>query len=172
VKIIFLDIDGVIVNRRSLTELRNLARGMEGRPSVPYAAAKECIEPLNAIYDAHPDALLVISSTWRLDNDLKRLKHIFEIWGVRIPILTPMWKTPRLLEEREVGGKPFMLAKPRGHEIQAWLDEHGTPESFVILDDDSDMDHLAERLVLTRFEEGLTLAHAQRAIKMLAEARP
>lgn len=154
-KIIFLDIDGVIVNRRSLMELRNLARGMEGRPSVPYAAAKECIEPLNAIFDAHPDARLVISSTWRLDNDLKRLRHIFDIWGIRIPILTPMWKTPRLAGD------------PRGREIQAWIDEHGEPEAFTILDDDSDMEHLSHRLILTKFDTGLTVADARRAITML-----
>jgi hypothetical protein len=154
-KIIFLDIDGVVVNRRSLTELRNLPRGMEGRPSVPYAAAKECIEPLNAIFDAHPDARLVISSTWRLDNNPRKLKQIFDAWGIRVPMLSPMWKTPRLPGDA------------RGKEIQAWLDEYGQPESFVILDDDSDMEHLSARLVLTRFEEGLTMAYAQRAITML-----
>jgi hypothetical protein len=158
-KIIFLDIDGVVVNRRSLTELRNLPRGMEGRPSVPYAAAKECIEPLNAIFDAHSDARLVISSTWRLDNNLKRITHIFEAWGIRIPILTPTWKTPRL------------IAQSRGKEIQAWMDEHGVPESFVILDDDSDMEHLSDRLVLTKFEVGLTMPDATRAIGILNASR-
>jgi len=154
-KIIFLDIDGVVVNRRSLTELRNLPRGMEGRPSVPYAVAKECIEPLNAIFDAHPDARLVISSTWRLDNDLKRLTRIFDAWGIRIPLLTPTWKTPRLAGD------------PRGKEIQAWIDEHGEPESFVILDDDPDIEHLSHRLILTKFEVGLTMTDAARAIEML-----
>jgi hypothetical protein len=67
-------------------------------------------------------------------------------------------------------------AEARGQEIQAWLD--GAPrygievESFVILDDDSDMVHLADRLVKTSFETGLLDEHVDRAIAMLVAAPP
>jgi hypothetical protein len=59
----------------------------------------------------------------------------------------------------------------RGIEIQSWLDTWsphlGPIESFVILDDDSDMNHLLPRLVKTSFATGLTDSDVDQAILML-----
>jgi hypothetical protein len=54
-------------------------------------------------------------------------------------------------------------------EIQRWMDDYGKEqiESFVILDDDKDMEHLIPFLIHTPFEIGLTEANADAAIKIL-----
>lgn len=50
----------------------------------------------------------------------------------------------------------------------AWLVSYPRPvESFVILDDNQDMVHLAHRLVRTQFSAGLTEADAEVAIRIL-----
>jgi hypothetical protein len=58
--------------------------------------------------------------------------------------------------------------KTRGAEIQQWMDENWTPERFVILDDNADMDHLLPHLVRTSSIVGLTDANATKAVEMLA----
>ena len=54
-----------------------------------------------------------------------------------------------------------------GDEIASWL--HGRPEveSFVVLDDDSDMTAVQDRHVKTSFDGGLLDEHVERAIQML-----
>jgi hypothetical protein len=78
--------------------------------------------------------------------------------------------TPDLCHQK--GSHLIVEAKERGHEIQAWLDtQNSNVESFVILDDDSDMAHLLSKLVQTKFEFGLTERDATRAITLL-EIKP
>ena len=52
-------------------------------------------------------------------------------------------------------------------EIQSWIDDHEV-ESFVILDDSSDMAHLMPKLVHTSMETGLTEDHVEQALSLLA----
>lgn len=56
----------------------------------------------------------------------------------------------------------------RGREIQAWLAAQCEIESFVILDDSDDMEHLSGRLVQTTFDDGLSAEHAAAAIRLLS----
>lgn len=58
----------------------------------------------------------------------------------------------------------------RGHEIQRWLSEHPEVTSFAILDDDTDMAHLYDRLVLTDCEDGLQAEHVERLVVLLTGA--
>jgi histidinol phosphatase-like enzyme len=151
VKIIFLDIDGVLVNRWSLQHHSG------GRA----IAHPDCVAALNRITD-QTGAEFVITSTWRAAG-LKQMESIFKKWGVTGKILD---KTPDL--SWRVGA--VYAAKERGDEIQEWLDcssIYPPVTSFVILDDDSDMKHLKDRLVRTSFPEGLTMQHAEQAIEML-----
>lgn len=62
---------------------------------------------------------------------------------------------------------PVLPGKSRGAEIKAWLAECAEIESFVILDDDSDMDDLSDRLVKTKTDEGLLATHILEIIKIL-----
>jgi hypothetical protein len=74
------------------------------------------------------------------------------------------------------------LSTYRGTEILCWLFtymskrtknpnwyDRGIVESFIILDDDNDMEMLAPRLCLCKNEDGLTKEVADQAIKMLHE---
>ena len=109
------------------------------------------INLLNQITDA-TDAVLVISSTWRILTPIEDFRSIFKklkVHGVVYDV------TPRF------GGKH------RGVEIQSWLDSHPEVTSWVILDDDSDMDHLMPWLLKTSMARGLRTIHVERAIRML-----
>jgi Ni,Fe-hydrogenase I small subunit len=110
-----------------------------------------------------------VSSTWRIDRDLSELKEIVNgRFGVTGQVID---KTPRISHEVFPGETcKLRIAAKRGDEIAAWLaacECNTNIESFVILDDDSDMGELLNRTVLTDFKEGLTEADADRALEML-----
>jgi len=117
-KIVFTDIDGVL----------NWC-GTEDRIEGFYGLCPERIQRLNHIFDAHPDAKIVISSTWRRTSflgypDFRGLKALLAQRGVRGEIIdmTPI--------------RP--IYQTRGAEIKDWLEQnkHLLP-TFVILDDDT-----------------------------------
>lgn len=60
----------------------------------------------------------------------------------------------------------------RGHEIQDWLrhraERRDDVEAFVIIDDDSDMDHLLPKLVKTTCATGLLDEHVEAAARLLS----
>jgi hypothetical protein len=130
--IIFLDIDGVIATARS-----HLGHGKYGGSMVDFdPMVAGMIIRLCTKYNAK----IVITSTWRLNiKDLMRtgdyrkdrLYNQLYITGL-LEYLHHDWKTPEL---DGVRGEDVI----RGHEIQAWLDQHVDVSNYVILDDDSDM---------------------------------
>jgi hypothetical protein len=146
-KVIFLDIDGVLNNLESLRSPRVKVRSSKHSYS---AAHPSCVEALNRITSA-TNARIVISSTWR-GIGLVVLFEIFRQWGITGKTIgyTPLWG----------------YGSERGAEIQEWLNAHKV-KSFVILDDGDDMGHLRHRLVQTDYQVGLTAADADRAIAML-----
>lgn len=148
VKVIFLDIDGVLNNLESLRFPRVRVESSQHSYS---AAHPSCIKALNQIIAA-TEARIVISSTWR-GIGLAVLFEIFHQWGVRGMTVgyTPLWDR----------------SNERGDEIASWLSGHPEVESFVILDDCDDMGHLRHRLVQTNYEIGLTAEDADRATAML-----
>lgn len=154
-KIIFLDIDGVLVNRASFR-----------LPRVPYkkaaAAARahpDCVAALNRITTT-TGAVFILSSVWRMFGVTFMRKWLKEC-GVKGKLVG---MTPSM---RRADG---IFSVDRGLEIQAWLDsQNGDIESFVILDDDADMAHLLPKLVQTQFEPGLTECDATRALSFLVE---
>lgn len=151
-KVVFLDFDGTINNP-------GCYRAGTGS-YVPADAS--CIGALNHITDA-TGAAIVVSSTWRLcRSGLMFCREKLSDWGARAPVIDV---TPRLIGERGI----LAVAQSRGAEIYKWLleNERYEIESFVILDDDSDMGPLMDRLVKTEGHIGLTMAHAERAIEML-----
>lgn len=161
-KIIFLDIDGVLNSTRSMVarvggwdvvppSLNCLERGVEKRQ-------KEMIDPvavalLNRLTDADPSIRLVISSTHRLFAynrgvlDLNLLKTYIRYLGVSGTV---------------IGATPH-IDVARGAEIKEWLNQHASSgaepiESYIIIDDDSDM--LTEqfaRFVHTDNDVGLSM---------------
>jgi DNA-binding LacI/PurR family transcriptional regulator len=141
VKIIFLDLDGVLVNRAALR-----ARRLD--PQHKPAADPEAVAALNHIVES-TGAQIVVTSTWREEYSLAELRELLARWGVSgfVVDVTPM-------------------GNARGQEIQEWLTLHAA-EHFVILDDQSDMERLQAHLVKTETEAGLTMREAEMAIAHL-----
>lgn len=153
-KIIFLDIDGVLNSDLYLA-----------------ARADQCDEDridlsrveLLAKLVQSTNAKIVLTSTWRVDwnvipllcGDLgKYLNKCFTAYGLSISDKTPV----------------INLLSGRRKEILAWLSSHlGEVESFVILDDiDFGWEELHSRVVIANPKEnGLEADHVQKAIELL-----
>jgi hypothetical protein len=146
VNVIFLDIDGVLINRRSLV----FASGKQSKADL------DCVAALNHIVSS-TNSKIVVSSTWRMQGFDSVRDKLYQ-WGVIDSI---------------IDSTPVTKLLSRGEEIQLWIDEHSSRhcdhvDNFVILDDDDDMGNLFPYLIRTEFETGLTFDDADRAILMLS----
>ncbi len=153
-KVIFLDIDGVL-NRNATLELS---------PSGCTFVEDRLIRRLKRIYYS-THAKIVLSSSWRLGwydiaanssetanaEDYSALS--FRLMSEGIPIHSHT---------------PILSVNDRAKEIAAYIRETPDIESFIIIDDIS-VDGFSERQIKTSPRLGLTDADADRAIKMLSE---
>jgi hypothetical protein len=164
-KIVFLDVDGVL----------NSAHWWKVRTGVPEEANKAdyahySIDPsavlrLNRLLD-ESGAVCVLSSTWRTMYPLPDMQSHLVRRGFTGRLLGA---TPNHASHKMVKDERGRWTR-RGNEIQAWLNMLGPknqPGSFVILDDDDDMAHLANRLVKTKFDHGLTDENVNEALEVL-----
>jgi hypothetical protein len=103
---------------------------------------------------------IVVSSTWRRTaHSRKLLVSLLQQSGVTISDWTPCLD--------RISDSGYLVIAERGHEIQAWLDDHPEATRFVILDDAGDMAHLMEHLVRTDTFTGLTNELADEVIRRL-----
>lgn len=154
-KVIFLDIDGVLATWASLKRQIELD-GM-------YGFQKECVDNMNELIEKS-GAEIVLSSTWRFKG---------------LDWFNPFAKKQGLCKEcidvtghntgKTEGG--FYTAGTRGSEIKEWLSKHPEVDSFVIIDDDSDMDNLKDHLVLVKpgMEKGFQKKDIEKALYILGE---
>jgi hypothetical protein len=149
--VIFLDVDGVLVTRRSLAS----------RAKQKMVVNAGCVSALNSM-TSETGAVLVLSSSWRFCGE-SEMRAILALWGVTGEMIGI---TPDLTREpQEPGG--LYLGVPRRDEIGAWIADNGkSGDRYVIIDDDSDAD-IEGLLVRTVFEVGLTMADVGRAVQML-----
>lgn len=153
-KVIFLDIDGVL----------NVY--CRGRDSYGCLFEPLFVDNLRWII-AETDAKIVISSTWRMSG----LSVMKEMWSKRALPGEVIDVTPTEVE--------LSLFKPpefadRGYEIQQWLDDNEV-EGYCIIDDDSDMlteqnfvktsDNFRDTEAIEGY--GLTLDCAKRVVALL-----
>jgi hypothetical protein len=106
VKVIFLDFDGVLVNRRSWYV-------RSGRTAT---ADPPCVAALNRITDS-TNAQIVVSSTWRIGMTIVELRNLLHAWGVTGAVLA---KTPHM-----------GFSVRRGSEIKAWIDMYEASRELV-----------------------------------------
>lgn len=144
VKVLFLDVDGVLNSHRSAIAFGAMPWAHE----LPDVSKFDHIAVglIRGIAEA-AGADIVLSSAWRTCENWRDLGT-----ALRLPIVD---RTPSLLG-------------PRGKEIAAWLDAHREVQEYAIVDDDADM--LPEQLphfVRTDMQEGLTFACAERLANLL-----
>jgi HAD domain in Swiss Army Knife RNA repair proteins len=167
-RVIFLDFDGVL-NSHPFLKSQSKAKVYTESGAIDPVNVKR----LNRLV-SETGAKVVISSSWRHGRTLGWLvgvleecgfEHTFEVIG-KTPTFVP---NNNELSKRSCG--------ERGDEIQDWMDRahlYGYDEidSFVILDDNSDMSHLKDRLAQTDFDAGITDARVDKAIELLSKPLP
>lgn len=95
-KIIFLDIDGVLNSEKWYTE--RFDKDLQSYPLCEFDPL--CVEQLNILIQK-TNAKLVISSTWRLGRTIDELKNLFEkvgitfVWGLHEKDKPPTLISPR-----------------------------------------------------------------------------
>ena len=154
-KIIFLDVDGVLNSDEYFDKIKNLdIQGIERDIDV------EKIKLLKKAIDA-TGAEVVLSSSWRYTRNAQYLKELLSKYGIYVD------STPYIQNER-------------GLEIRKWLSEHQDVEDFVILDDEifeSYDEELMKKLVKISnkngrsFGEGLLLSDVDKIIEKLGRKK-
>lgn len=160
-KIIFLDIDGVL-NHEAFYKERFEKRYEEGAMSYPHSEIDpKSVENLNTLIK-ETGAKVVISSTWR-HSGLEYCKDVLEFHGFKGEIIdiTPSSRCGMCV---------------RGNEILSWIKDNEKKigqryynfTEYVIFDDDSDMLYRQRNnfLLIDRFV-GLTKGNVFRAKKIL-----
>jgi len=144
-KLAFLDVDGVIINRQSC--------------KISYDNADpNCVARLNQLIE-QSGAKIVVTGAWRMSRGVNELQQLLDRWHVLGVVIGKTPDGPRGCKRGDEIGK-FFQEWP-GEEIQ----------SFVILDDDADFGQFLPHLVHTRFESGLTLNDAEMAMKIFEKCK-
>jgi hypothetical protein len=153
VKIIFLDIDGVM----------NTASWLNTQPPFSLRLYPEralhpvAVQRLNDITE-QTGAAIVISSTWRMKMGLQRLREVFAGVGLRATIIDV---TPSLPMRDDT------LALHREQELISWLRRHPEVQAYIVLDDLPIGGAFSPTAILIDPEVGLTDDDASRAVDIL-----
>lgn len=138
-KIIFLDVDGVLNTQRQIMR-QVVDNNMKSKSGMELNFDPRGMMFLKEIIEK-TDAYIVISSTWRLHaGKIDGVRNINAetddiLWVGLMKNLESIGVRDRVIDVTPYGDKH------RGDEIRYWLDHHKdlNIEQFVILDDDSDM---------------------------------
>lgn len=122
-KIIFLDIDGVLKTKNGLRRAFKKFKKL-----VPDILDEFAVKNLNNLIK-ETNAGLVMTSTWRYGESIESIHRILSKQGVEGNVVG---MTPELGQFKE---QSFSTVT-RGEEIQEWLKRNGEPVDYVILDDD------------------------------------
>lgn len=142
-KVLFLDIDGVLNSHRSAYAFGGFPYDVDAHRDRFDEVAIGLVRNICKAAGAQ----IVLSSSWRTDKNWTRIGE-----ALNLPITD---RTPS-------------LAGPRGEEIEAWLSTHPEVECYAILDDDSDMlDEQLPFFVKTTHQDGLTFGLAEKLSALL-----
>ena len=155
--IIFLDIDGVLNDGNYIEKCYERHHQPMSMDFVPFNPRS--LDNLRKIYDSILDndnePLVVLSSTWRLNEQAHYIVNArLAEYGIYVKETTPY------------------INQHRGTEIIKWLEDHNHLDSpFVILDDDSFdikcFEELKPHFVHTSFKRGLISWKAKQACDIL-----
>lgn len=145
-KVVFLDIDGVLNSFRTAICFGGYPFEVDGKDRSMFDEVG--LGLIRGIV-ARADAKVVLSSSWRITHRFDKVGKALDL-----PIID---RTPSL-----TGG--------RGKEIQHWLDAETSPaiECYAIVDDDSDMlPNQMPYFVHTHMHDGFLWAHAEKLARLL-----
>lgn len=147
-KIIFLDVDGVLNSAEYYRKVARKKKDWDRFNPRAVKIIKRLVEEFNS--------KIVISSTWRyglvkeLKNELTKselIKHLHKDW--KTPVIHPSHNN-------------------RGNEIKAWLNIHPEVNKYVIIDDDENiLEEQKENFIKTDINEGMTEEHYYKAREIL-----
>ncbi len=154
-KVIFLDIDGVLNSakyaKHEFEAKGNKFVGLLGIDPKAVQILEDLVE--------QSGANIVISSSWRIGRTLEDLQKIFNEFNTKLADKIIGMTTT----EREFGTNSCQ----RGWQIKKYLLEHPKIESFVVLDDDNDMDDVRDHFVKTTWALGIEQHHVDECLKCL-----
>lgn len=150
-KVIFLDIDGVLNSNRSCVALGGFPFPGKHKDRSWHLFDDVAVGLLRRVAKVS-GAVCVLSSSWRLGMDTDELRDLGARLGVSI-----IGKT------RDTYG-----SEPRGEQIQDWLRDHPEVTLYAILDDSSDMlEQQMPYFVRTLHSDGLSYQNHLDAIRIL-----
>lgn len=154
-KVIFLDIDGVLVTVGSM--IHNNRQYISGLST---EGSHKAIDPiavsnLHYILEEVPAVEIVVSSSWRKHCTIKDLQEMFDRYDLPGSFI--------------IGTTPVLDSGYRGHEIGLYLKHNPEITDFVIIDDDADLEPYMDRLVQIDGRNGLTFSDAERVIQKFGE---
>ena len=159
-KVIFLDIDGVLNTGRLTMHISQDWKKIDREDEFGQFFDSDAIYFLSHIIN-ETGAEIVISSTWKYNG----LDSLVSMWKGRKLPGNVIDTTPNI---RAKNNLPFKERAERGNEIRAYLDIHPEVESYVIIDDDDDMlEYQMPFFVQTNPLYGITDREAESAIRVL-----
>ena len=147
--LVFLDIDGVMVQGSSWKSVENLSDGF-------YKFSPKAVLGLQDII-ADTKATILLTTSHKNRYTPKEWKTIFSNRGIEVTSVSKL-QTRKIYPSRK-------------EEILTWCKRHKNVKNFVIIDDDKSLNglpsELKNKLILTNSSIGLTHLDAIQAIKVL-----
>lgn len=168
-KIIFLDVDGVLNNLEDVLHNRDIEN--------PEQPQDKYLKLIKEIVN-RTGAEIVISSGWRLTTEgLQEVIDALYRYNISIRGVTPEGVLLNTLQAFGINVKPKLTDShlgditviDRGAEIAIWLKKHPEYTEFLILDDEIHdiKDYFPNNYIKTDINKGLLEEHVEQAIQIL-----
>lgn len=159
-KVIFLDIDGVLNSHRSCMAYNGFPHAGESEVDGKWHKLDQVAVHLLRSIVEKSGAKVVLSSTWRIGADREWLNRFGAFIGVDIIDVTR--PTGSLDGETE----------PRGYQIQDWIDDNPSVTHYAIIDDDSDMlESQKDHFIKTTHADGLSYHNYLDCLRVLGAVK-
>jgi len=159
-KILFLDIDGVLNSHTDFLEAEHYGHPFNHGYTVISSGKLFLLEHIIS----ETGAKIIISSTWRASFSLENIYNMFKERGFTLPRTCIIGKTNQILV------KFSTRLFDRSKEISDWLDSHPNVDEYAILDDIEPSyfeDRHKDNLVTTSEYDGLNFPKAEHVIDIL-----